>query len=141
MRSPAIIALLLALLLPCSLRAEGLLIVANAQVPVNSITPGELASIYLIRKNTWADGLPVVPVNRDAASNLRERFSEKVLEHSPRELTDYWNRIRFEGRIPPLVQMSDQAVIGFVRNVPGAIGYVGADQTPPVGVKVLARIP
>lgn len=121
-------------------QAEGLLIVAHPQVPVSSISAQELASIYLIQKTAWPGGLSVVPVNREAASNVREHFSDTVLEHTPRELADYWNRLRFQGKQPPLVQTSDQAVVGFVRSVPGAIGYIAAAQAPS-GVKVLARLP
>ncbi|MDD5298008.1 MAG: hypothetical protein PHU46_13955 [Rhodocyclaceae bacterium] len=116
------------------------MIVAHPQVPEDSITAEELASIYLIQRRAWSGGLPVVPVNREASSSVREHFSETVLDRTPRELADYWNRLRFEGKLPPLVQTSDQAVVGFVRNVPGAIGYIAAGQGH-AGVKVLVRLP
>lgn len=135
-----ILLLLFCILLSALAQAEGLLIVAHPQVPVSSISAEELASIYMIQKTAWPNGLPVVPVNREASSSVRAHFSETVLEHSPRELADYWNRLRFQGKLPPLVQTSDQAVLGFVRNVPGAIGYIAAGPTPS-GVKVLARMP
>ncbi len=128
------------LLFPALVLAEDLLIIANPQVSASSISTQDLAAIYLIKKTAWPDGLSIVPVNREAASDVREQFSEIVLEHSPRELAEYWNRLRFQGKQPPLVQTSDQAVIGFVRNVPGAIGYIFADQRP-AGVKVLVRLP
>ena len=131
---------LLWFILPSIAWAQGLLIVANPQVPASSISAGELASIYLVQKTAWAGGLPIVPVNRDSTSSIREHFSETVLEHSPRELAEYWNRLRFQGRLPPIVQASDQAVVGFIRNVPGAVGYISADQSP-TGVKILARLP
>lgn len=132
--------LMLCLLFPAFGQAEGLLIVAHPQVPATTISTEELASIYLIQKTAWSGGLPVVPVNREASSGVREHFSETVLERSPRELADYWNRLRFQGKLPPLVQTSDQAVVGFVRSVPGAIGYIAGGQAP-TGVKVLARLP
>lgn len=131
--------LLLGLILPAITQAEGLLIVAHMDVPANTISNKELALIYLSQKSAWSGGLPVVPVNREASSSLRERFSETVLEHSPRELTDYWNQLRFQGKLPPLVQTSDQAVVGFVRSVPGAIGYIAAGQVPQ-GVKIMAKL-
>lgn len=131
--------LLLGLLLPAITQAEGLLIVAHMDVPATTISNKELASIYLHQKSAWSGELPVVPVNREASSSLREHFSETVLEHSPRELTDYWNQLRFQGKLPPLVQTSDQAVVGFVRSVPGAIGYIAAGQVPQ-GVKIMAKL-
>lgn len=130
----------LALLLPVLAAADGLLVIAHPEVPVNSISTEQLASLYLLQKTNWSDGVHVVPVNRELASNVRDHFSESVLHHTPQELATYWNRLRFHGRLPPVVQTSDQAVVGFVRNVPGAIGYIGAGQVP-AGVKVLARLP
>lgn len=133
------LALMLMLVLPV-LRAEPLLVIASPQVNLDRISTEELASIYLNKKTQWEDGLPVVPVNRPADSSLRDRFSQTVFHRSPREVAEYWNRLRFQGKLPPLVQTSDQAVLGFVRSVPGAIGYIAGGRAPE-GVKVLARFP
>jgi ABC-type phosphate transport system substrate-binding protein len=119
--------------------AEGLVIVANLQVPVNSITLEELTLIYLVQKNSWPNGMPVVPVNREAASTSRAYFSEQVFNRSPSEMSEYWNRMLFKGKVPPLVQTSEAAMLGFVRSVPGAVGYMDADHEPS-GVKVLLRL-
>jgi ABC-type phosphate transport system substrate-binding protein len=132
--------LILCLLSAQFVRAEGLLVIASPQVPADTISTEELAAIYLTQKTAWPGGLPIVPINREAASAVRERFSEYVFERSPRELADYWNRLRFQGKLPPLIQVSDQAIIGFVRSVPGAIGYIDAGQTV-TGVKILKRLP
>jgi len=119
--------------------ADGLLVIANPAVPVDQLSMTELSNIYLLRQPTWSNGQPIVPVNRDAASSEREHFSEQVFHRSTQELADYWNRMRFEGKFPPVIQVSDQSVIGFVHSVPGAIGYIH-DSTPPPGVKVVARL-
>lgn len=137
MRALWLLALLLA---PALAQAEGLLVIAHPDVPLNRIDDDQLAAIYLLQKTSWRDGLDVVAVNRELASKVRASFSARVLHHSPQELAAYWNRMRFQGRMPPVVQTSDQAVIGFVHNVPGAIGYIDAEQSPS-GVKVLARLP
>ena len=132
--------LLLGLLLGPSAHAEALLVIANPQVPAVAVSAEELSAIYLLQRTAWSNGTPVAPVNREASSPEREAFSEKIFRRSPAELSEYWNRLRFQGKIPPLVQTSDQAVLGFVRKVPGAIGYVEAAQAP-AGVKVLLRLP
>ena len=121
-------------------QAGGLLVIASSQVPDTTISVQQLADIYLLKQTFWADKTPVVPVNREALSAERGKFSEGVFNLSPQELAEYWNRLRFQGKAPPLVQTSDQAVLGFVRNVPGAIGYINADQVP-AEVKILMRIP
>ena len=121
-------------------QAGGLLVIASTQVPDTAISVEQLADIYMLKKTFWANKTQVVPVNREASSTEREKFSEAVFNLSPQELAEYWNRLRFQGKLPPLVQTSDQAVLGFVRNVPGAIGYINANQVP-AEIKILLRLP
>lgn len=120
--------------------AGGLLIIASPQVPVEKITIAQLSDIYALKKTQWTNKVPMVPVNREASSDARDNFSDMVFKMSSQELSEFWNKLRFEGKHPPLTQISDHAVIGFVRSVPGAIGYVSADEIP-TGVKILLRLP
>jgi ABC-type phosphate transport system substrate-binding protein len=130
---------LLGLLSAIVAHAEGLLVIAHPQVPTTNISVEELTLIYLIQRNSWSNGVPIVPVNREASSTTREYFSEQLFNRSPTDMSEYWNRLRFTGKFPPLVQTSDQAVLGFVRSVPGAIGYIDA-ASQPTGVKVLLKL-
>jgi len=85
----------------------------------------DLRAIYLKEQKFWKDGRPVVPVNRDAGSDVRESFSRKVFGQDSRELAAYWNRRYFlEGEFPPATLASDRAVVRFVAGNPNAIGYV-----------------
>jgi ABC-type phosphate transport system substrate-binding protein len=118
----------------------GLLVIVSTKVPDDSISVEQLADIYSLKKANWANNIQVVPINREASSAEREKFSEAVLHLSPQEMAEYWNRLRFQGKLPPLIQTSDQAVLSFVRSVPGAIGYINANQKPS-GVKILLQIP
>lgn len=121
-------------------QAEGLLVIASHQVPDATISVKQLADIYSLKKTFWADKTQIVPINRETSSVEREIFSEAVFNLSPQDLGEYWSRLSFQGKRPPLIQTSDQAVLGFVRSVPGAIGYINTDQVP-TGVKVLLRLP
>jgi ABC-type phosphate transport system substrate-binding protein len=120
--------------------AVGLLIIASPQVAESTISVEQLADIFTLKKIFWANNIKVVPVNREASSEEREKFSGEVFNLSPQELGEYWNRLRFQGKLPPLIQTSDQAVLSFVRSVPGAIGYINTSQKPS-GVKILLEIP
>lgn len=84
----------------------------------------DLALIYKRKKQFWNDGVKVQPVNLPASSPLRRAFSQAVLGASPEELEKYWNDIYFHGISPPFVLSSEQAVMHFVAETPGAIGYV-----------------
>jgi ABC-type phosphate transport system substrate-binding protein len=123
-----------------SLVHAGLLVIASPEAPNDTISVQQLADIYTLKKVFWGNNIQVVPVNREALSDEREKFSEAVFELSPQEMGEYWNRLSFQGKLPPIIQTSDQAVLGFVRSVPGAIGYINANQQP-TGVKVLLRLP
>jgi ABC-type phosphate transport system substrate-binding protein len=132
--------LLFGVLLSSPVQAGGLLIIASPQVPVSAISVKQLADIYTLKKSFWAGNIQVVAVNREASSVERGIFTGAVFDLSPQELGEFWNRLAFQGKLPPLIQTSDQAVLGFVRSVPGAIGYINANQQPD-GVKVLLRLP
>ena len=123
-----------------SLAQAGLLVIASPQTPEATITVEQLADIYSAKRTLWDNKTQIVPVNREATSQEREQFTRSVFNLSTQELGELWNRLSFEGKLPPTVQSSDQAVLGFVRSVPGAIGYISSG-VQPIGVKVLLRLP
>lgn len=134
--------LLLALVLGSSPAgaADELVVIGHPGLAVSSLTPQELSSIYLLKMVSWRNGETIVPVNRDAASSARTRFSDAILRQPPNALNAYWNQMHFMGKVLPTVQESDHAVLAFVQRVPGAIGYISA-AVAPKNVKVLAKVP
>jgi ABC-type phosphate transport system substrate-binding protein len=131
---------LILLTLSFSARAEELIVIANPNVLLASLSMDELASIYLLKMTVWRGGGNIIPVNREASNPARTYFSDTVLRQPPNALAAYWNQMHFKGKAPPLIQESDQAVLAFVQNVPGAVGYISAS-VQPQNVKVLARVP
>jgi ABC-type phosphate transport system substrate-binding protein len=121
-------------------QAGELLVIVSANVPDTSISAEQLASIYSLKKNFWSDRTLIVPVNREASSPERAQFSRETFHLSPQEASEYLDRQRFIGKLPPIVQTSDKAIIAFVRNVPGAVGYINAGPVPS-DVKILMHIP
>ena len=85
---------------------------------------GDLALIFRRKQLFWKDGTKVNPVNLPATNPLRQLFSRSVLGASPEDLEKYWNDMYFHGVSPPFVLASDEAVLRFVAQTPGAIGYV-----------------
>lgn len=121
--------------------AEELLIIANPSVgPIAPMTLRQISAIYLLRMISWPDGSHIIPVNRELGSRARERFTTLVLREDNATLVDYWNKMHFQGKSPPVIQESEQAMLAFVRSVPGAVGYVSAS-TPVDGVEVLDHVP
>jgi len=119
----------------------GLLIIANPSVDLPApLSLGEIAAVYLDRLTIWPDGSHIVPVNRGATSAIRAEFTTRVLHQDNASLAAYWNQMHFMGKLPPVVQESEPAMLAFIRAIPGSIGYI-SDTTAPVGVKVLAHVP
>lgn len=88
------------------------------------LSPDEVAQIYLRRKRFWDDGTTIVPLNLPSQAPLRARFSQLVLNQTGPRLADYWNRLYFDGILPPATLASTEAVRRYVASDPNAIGYV-----------------
>jgi len=103
---------------------EPLAVIVQATHSKLSMSKGELAAIYRRKRNYWEDGTKIQPVNLPADNPARRAFSKAVLGHAPEELEQYWNDRYFHGILPPYVLSSEEAVLRFVAETPGAIGYV-----------------
>ena len=84
----------------------------------------DLSLIFKRKKLFWSDGSKIQPVNLPTSNPYRNSFSQAVLAASPEDLEEYWNDMYFHGISPPYVVLSEEAVMRFVIETPGAIGYV-----------------
>jgi len=87
----------------------------------------EVAQIYLRKRRFWPDRSPIVPVNRDSGSPIREAFNRRIFPNTERSLQVYWNQQYFKGVLPPVTLASDEAVKRFVAVDENAIGYIRAN--------------
>lgn len=132
----------LAILSSAPLVAQGedhLYVIAHPNVSVDKLTPDEVNRIFLLKRIMWKNGDRIVPVNREASSDIRIEFSKDVLKASLRSLSKYWNQMQYTGHMPPVIQESDEAMLAFIRNVPGSIGYIRTDK-PPENVRILVTL-
>jgi len=105
--------------------AEGkIAVIVSSQAPIKSINNSTLRSIYLKKIFLSKQGQALIPVNLPADDPLRRAFSRSTIHMSDHQLRNYWNRRYFQGISPPYVLGSQEAVVRFVANTPGAIGYV-----------------
>ncbi len=140
LRPPFVVAILILFAVTRPAWAEDLLIIANPSVNIAvPLTMREIEAIYLLRITTWPDGSHIVPVNREVSSEVRAKFTADALQQSNATLAAYWNEMHFQGKLPPVVQESEPAMLAFVQRVPGAIGYISAS-TSADGVKVLGNV-
>jgi ABC-type phosphate transport system substrate-binding protein len=102
-------------------------IVANSQnIDELKLTQNNLSLIYWRTQLYWPKGQRIKPVNLRAEHPLRLQFSQKILGTLPKQQIDYWNGLYFNGISPPHVVDSEEAVIRYVSDTKGSIGYIDA---------------
>ena len=127
--------LVIIVLLPTLARAEGYLL-ANIGGRGRVVSREEVRSMYLNHKPKWPSGLRV-KLAILADGKAREDFLRLYVGKNSARFTRYWRRQLFTGRgVPPVEFASQDEMVNFLRNTPGAIGFVEMAQ-PPAGLSVL----
>lgn len=113
---------------PAFADSEPLAVVVGASARQALPKVQELSLIFLRKKLFWANGTRIQAVNLPADHPLRKRFSLQVLKSLPEAQTQYWNGQYYHGVFPPHVVASPEAMLRYVADTPGAIGYLSACQ-------------
>lgn len=110
--------------------AQELYVIANSQL---GIAPGQIRDVFLGEKE-FADSVRLIPVDNAHAHRL---FLAKVMNMTAVGYSGAWTKKSFrDGLNRPAVKSGDAEVIEFVRQTPGAIGYV---TIVPDGVLILGK--
>ena len=130
-RSALALLLLVALALPLGAAAADLYVIAN---PASELQANDIRDVYLGEK-LFGGSAKLHPVDNAAE---QAAFLAKVMRMSPSSYGTAWTKKAFrQGLSQPPVLPSDAAVLEFVKQNPGAVGYV---KTRPAGVKVLDKV-
>ena len=107
-----------------------LAIIVNVQNPVRELTVGDLRRILLGETTRWPDGRRITIAMRDTGQPERDAVLRLVCSMSDQDFTRYLLQATFRGvlQTSPKVLDTPNLVRRFVFNVPGAIGYVRADE-------------
>ncbi|MEM6455737.1 MAG: hypothetical protein AAF772_11630 [Acidobacteriota bacterium] len=134
----AVVALMLTVAVGLSAQDVGFQVIVHAENPTGSLERVKVSRMLQKRIVTWEDDVAVVPVDLKDDSDVRAAFSKTVHKKSINSIKNYWKRVIFSGKgVPPPELENDAAVIAFVAENRGAIGYVSGSATLPAGVKVL----
>ena len=113
----------------------------NAANPTTNLSRAELARLFLKKVPKWPDGQTVQPADQERVSPVRQAFSKAIHQKDVDAIASYWQVLVFSGReVPPRIVKSDAEMLQFVRDNPGAVGYVSED-APLAGVKAVAVRP
>jgi ABC-type phosphate transport system substrate-binding protein len=126
-------------LAPGAVPSRGISVVANPETPM--LDEDTLQKVYL-GKIVEVNGLPVIPVNLAKGTELRKEFMENVLSQDDDKFIAYWTVRRYIGKgSPPKEFESIESQLAYLRNTPGAIGYVPSDAAIRAGLKTLMKKP
>ncbi|MBU0680385.1 MAG: hypothetical protein KKD73_03090, partial [Proteobacteria bacterium] len=121
---------------PPNVARADILIIANPQAKITSLTHAELQAIYLSQTATWPNGLDV-KLTMLTEEGPHQEFCQKFLNKSVPQHTRHLRRQLYTGKaLPPVHLKTSSAVINYIRTTPGALGFI-AEQTPPQGVIVV----
>jgi hypothetical protein len=129
MRKLKLIMMALSVFLTCFMHeanAEVLAVIVPHIHSIQTLDVNELSLMFWRKKLYWADGKRIQTLNYSATNPLRLQFSLSVLKSTPETQTDYWNGLYFHGISPPHVVSSQEAMLRFVADTPGSIGYIDA---------------
>jgi hypothetical protein len=100
-------------------------VIVHPRSPQSAITRELLTEAFLKKTTRWASGEQIRPVDLRFDSPVRHQFSERVLRRSVSAIRNYWQQRIFSGRgVPPPEVESDAAVVRYVQQHPGGVGYV-----------------
>jgi len=111
---------------------RALVVVVNRANPVDELSEAEVARVFLGKRSFWPNGELIKPCDlidsgMDERNSARGVFARRYLHKELLILKNYWIKMIFSGKAQPPVSLNNpQAVVHFVRDNPGGIGYLWA---------------
>lgn len=116
-----------------------LAIIVNKSNPNDNLSFSELREYFMAERNNWASGAGKVRViMREPGGAEREAVLRLIYDMNEKDFNSYFLGKKFRGEIleEPRLRTSTPDMIKTISNVPGAIGYVRADEVD-ASVKVI----
>jgi ABC-type phosphate transport system substrate-binding protein len=102
-------------------------VIVDPESSTAGITREMLADAFLKATTRWPNGETIRPIDQRPDSPTRKAFSDGILKRSVLAVRSYWQQRIFSGRaVPPPEFESDEAVVRYVSEHRGAVGYVSS---------------
>jgi ABC-type phosphate transport system substrate-binding protein len=137
----AIFALIAVVAVVSTARADdSIAVIVGKHPPHISLDRSNLEDIFLKRILVDDDRSALVPLNLASTDPIRLAFSVSLLGERPEALQRYWTERYFHGITPPYTVRSQESMLRYVADTPGAVGYVASCSVDD-RVNVAARLP
>jgi len=105
-----------------------ILVVANKDNQIETLTKKQIIDIYMGRKSTFPNGEVVLPIDQETGSTIRKLFYKNLVNKTLSEINTYWARLLFSGRAtPPRPANNGSSVINIIKKNKSAIGYINLE--------------
>jgi ABC-type phosphate transport system substrate-binding protein len=106
-------------------------VIAHPTRPETKVSREFVADAFLKNLTRWPRDEAIRPVDQRPDSAVRRRFSESILKRSVQAAKTYWQQRIFSGRgVPPPELDTDEAIVRYVENNHGALGYISGAASP-----------
>lgn len=125
---------------PAPNSGDAIAIIVNRSNPIEGLTLRELRRIFMLETQNWPNGRKITVVLREKGQPERAEAIRLICSISEPEYERHVLFQTFRGLVGwgPRSILSASAMLRFVFNAPGAIGYVPADQVDDRTTKVVA---
>jgi ABC-type phosphate transport system substrate-binding protein len=107
-------------------RAGDVFIIANKEVPDDSLTRNDIKGIFLGEKVLWNNQQKITFVI--LKTKAHEDFLEKYIGNTPAQYRNYWKKMVFTGKSKsPRAFDTAEEIIEYVANTGGAVGYIPSE--------------
>lgn len=115
---------------------DGIVVVANIQQTDLSLSQQQIRSLFMGSSLGYEFKVVTLPPR----SLIRVTFNTKIIGLTEERIQSYWAQMRFSGRktLPKQVE-SEELLIDFLTNNPGAVGYLSASTQVPGHLHVIYR--
>ncbi|MCH4292961.1 hypothetical protein MJ923_01420 [Shewanella sp. 3B26] len=104
---------------------DSLYVVVNAGSKVEQLSHHELVDIFMGRYDTFPNGDEVTVFDNASDEALREEFYRQLVDRSLAQVSAYWARLQFSGRVTqPQEVDSDEALAEKMQSTPSGITFV-----------------
>ena len=113
------------------------LLVVTASQDIDSLSRTQVKQVYM----ESGAGLNVQPVHLTVGQQLRVVFNTRIIGLTEPRIAAYWAQMEFTGRgTPPIERQSLNAMVEYLLENPGTIGYITDSIPVPDGLKVVYRV-
>lgn len=117
------------LLMPLLAAAESIVVVANPDSGVTTLSRNEVINIFLGSFRQLPSGLVASPVDLPPGHPVRAEFYRRLVGKSPAEISTYWARLVFSARTRPPIQAERlEDALSLVKGAATVITYLERSQ-------------